>query len=303
MRLTLAGYQDYTQNVQVQAGGIALVEATMTPSSSPSSAGTLQVNSDPQGANVFLDNLCRGVTPLTLTPVETGSHSLLVRLPGYNDYTSTVTIAPGQVVQVQAGLTPVATRAGPALLLTPTALLITLLLLRKRDNSSGTVEEEVGRAESQGKGVDIGRITRIRGRIGAGSRQDLPDPEPGPGRPGICQGRDDPFINPCPVYAPVASAAENKEEVDRVPFFRPCPREEMVNLESVSRNPGTTTLAAAVCGLYHHRVPPCRDPFPREFPARQHPVILSWSRHRSCPLSPSGAVRNSMMILSSPVPK
>jgi len=132
VRLTLAGYQDYTQNIQVLAGGITLVEATMTPSSSPTSTGTLQVNSDPQGANVFLDNLCRGVTPLTLTPVETGSHSLLIRLPGYNDYTSTVTIAPGQVVQVQAGLTPVSTQAGPAILLTPTALLISLLVLRRR---------------------------------------------------------------------------------------------------------------------------------------------------------------------------
>jgi hypothetical protein len=132
VRLNLAGYQDYTQNVQVQSGGIALVDAAMTPSSSPSSAGTLQVNSDPQGANVFLDNLCRGVTPLTLTPVETGSHSLLVRLPGYNDYTSTVTIAPGQVVQVQAGLTPVTTQAGPVALLPPIALLISLLILRRR---------------------------------------------------------------------------------------------------------------------------------------------------------------------------
>jgi PEGA domain len=132
VRLTLAGYQDYTQNVQVQSGGIAIVEATMTPSSSPSSAGTLQVNSDPQGANVFLDNLCRGVTPLTLTPVETGSHSLLLRLPGYNDYTSTITIAPGQVVQVQAGLTPVTTQAGPAMLLAPVALFLSLLILRRR---------------------------------------------------------------------------------------------------------------------------------------------------------------------------
>jgi hypothetical protein len=90
------------------------------------------VNSDPQGANVFLDNLCRGVTPLTLTPVETGSHSLLVRLPGYNDYATTVTIAPGQVVQVQAALTPVTTQAGPAMLLAPVALLLSLLILRRR---------------------------------------------------------------------------------------------------------------------------------------------------------------------------
>jgi hypothetical protein len=132
VRLSLAGYQDYTGNVQVMAGSVALVEAVMVPSTSPTDAGTLQVNSDPQGANVFLDNLCRGVTPLTLTPVEAGSHSLLVRLTGYNDYTSTVTIAPGQVVQVQTGLTPVATQAGPAMLLVPIALFVTLLFFRRR---------------------------------------------------------------------------------------------------------------------------------------------------------------------------
>lgn len=132
VRLVLAGYQDYTGNVQVQAGGVAMVDAVMIPSTNPSEAGTLQVNSDPQGANVFLDNLCRGVTPLTLTPVEAGSHSLLVRLAGYNDYASTVTIEPGQVFQVQAGLTPVPTQAGPAVFLAPMALLLSLILLWRR---------------------------------------------------------------------------------------------------------------------------------------------------------------------------
>jgi hypothetical protein len=132
VRLELANYQDFTTNVKVESGKIAVVNAVMVPATNPSSSGTLQVNSVPQGANVLVDNIYRGITPLTLSSVDAGSHSLLVRLAGYNDYTSTVTIAPGEVIQVEADLNPVPTQTGLPVLLPPISLLLTWVLVTKR---------------------------------------------------------------------------------------------------------------------------------------------------------------------------
>jgi len=131
LELQLANYRDFETAVEVRAGKTEVVNAALIPATSPSGTGTLQVSSDPQGANIFLDNVCRGVTPLTITSVETGAHSLLLRLQGYNDYTSSVTISPGQSLQVQAALSPIPTQAGCGALLMLGALLGALLLSKR----------------------------------------------------------------------------------------------------------------------------------------------------------------------------
>ncbi len=133
VRLVLVNYQEFSTPVTVQAGRTVFVNAEMTPAPNPSETGTLQINSEPQGANVFLDNAYRGITPLTISSIEIGSHNLLVRLQGYNDYTTTVTITPGQVVHIQAGLTPIATQTGIAMLVIPGAILLALIIFRRKD--------------------------------------------------------------------------------------------------------------------------------------------------------------------------
>jgi hypothetical protein len=133
VRLVLDNYQDFTTTVAVQAGRTARVDAVMVPATNPTETGTLQVNSEPQGANVFLDNACRGITPLTLSSVETGSHSLLVRLQGYNDYSTTVTITPGQVLEIQAGLSPIATQTPIGILVIAGAILLSLAIFKRKD--------------------------------------------------------------------------------------------------------------------------------------------------------------------------
>jgi hypothetical protein len=131
LELQLVNYRDFVTTVEVLAGKTAVVHAELIPATSPSGQGTLQVTSDPLGANIFLDNVCRGVTPLTITSIDAGTHTLLLRLQGYNDYSSPVTIAPGQSIQVQAALSPVPTTAGCGALLIVGALLGALLLSKK----------------------------------------------------------------------------------------------------------------------------------------------------------------------------
>jgi hypothetical protein len=133
VRLELANYQDFVTNIKVESGKIALVDAIMLPATNPSNSGTLQVNSAPQGANVLFDNVYRGITPLTLTSVDAGSHNLLVRLAGYNDFSSTVTIPAGQVIQVQADLSPIPTQVSLPMFLLILALLLSWMFVSRKE--------------------------------------------------------------------------------------------------------------------------------------------------------------------------
>jgi len=82
------------------------------------SYGSIVIVSEPAGANVYLDNTIKGITPVTLTSVANGYHTVLLRLDGYEDYTRAVTVtadAP-QVNAVLSGksatVTPYTTPAG-----------------------------------------------------------------------------------------------------------------------------------------------------------------------------------------------
>ena len=67
-------------------------------------SGTLGITTVPPGAQVFVDNVFKGVTPLTLTDTSSGYHVLLITLPGYDDFTTSATVEPSKTVLVQAVL-------------------------------------------------------------------------------------------------------------------------------------------------------------------------------------------------------
>lgn len=67
-------------------------------------SGTLALTTTPSGANVFVDNVFKGVTPLTLSDTPSGYHLIRISLPDYDDYTTSATVEPGKTVIVQAGL-------------------------------------------------------------------------------------------------------------------------------------------------------------------------------------------------------
>jgi hypothetical protein len=66
-----------------------------TPTPTPA-FGSIMVTSDPAGANVYLDNSIRGVTPVTLEGVSNGPHTVLLRYDGYRDYSQDVTVMAGR---------------------------------------------------------------------------------------------------------------------------------------------------------------------------------------------------------------
>jgi len=104
LTLRIENYQDYTTRVLVQAGKTASVRASLVPLQAPAGSGVVQISSEPSGANIFLDNLCIGITPLTIPSIPAGTHEIVIRLSGYQDYRNTFNLSPGQTAQIQVAL-------------------------------------------------------------------------------------------------------------------------------------------------------------------------------------------------------
>jgi hypothetical protein len=62
-----------------------------TPAPTPE-YGQITVTSEPAGANVFLDNTLRGITPMTIKAVPNGRHTVTLRFDGYDDAVQDVTV-------------------------------------------------------------------------------------------------------------------------------------------------------------------------------------------------------------------
>jgi len=122
--LHLPGYNDDTRTITVNAGQITQVSVSFSPQptaqpGSPQAAagtGSLVVTSAPAGGQVTVDNVFRGVAPVTIYNVAAGSHVVNIRLGGYSDWSSSASVAENQIALVSAtlvpsgGAAPVATR-------------------------------------------------------------------------------------------------------------------------------------------------------------------------------------------------
>jgi hypothetical protein len=67
------------------------------------------ITSSPSGADAYLDNQYKGITPLTLTGVSPGTHTVTLKVNGYADWTGTVQVNSGQTTSVTATMTAVPT--------------------------------------------------------------------------------------------------------------------------------------------------------------------------------------------------
>lgn len=73
--------------------------AARTPTVPPTilaTTGSLSITTTPAGAAVFVDNVQKGISPVTITGLAAGSHSILIIKDGYNDLSATVTVTAGQ---------------------------------------------------------------------------------------------------------------------------------------------------------------------------------------------------------------
>jgi len=100
----------------------ATPSAIPTPVSSPTPVtplltqeiGHLDVLSTPAGAEIYLDDNYKGVSPLSIANVSTGNHSLRLTMTGYENWTSTEVVKANETSSVSATLSEI-----PAATFTP----------------------------------------------------------------------------------------------------------------------------------------------------------------------------------------
>jgi hypothetical protein len=109
VELHLAGYEVLTTTEYVSAGQGTVVNLAMVPYSSSSVEGSIDITSNLPGALVYLDGIYKGATQAGTTfnviAVSPGSHTILLHLPGYTDFTQTVQVNAGQISNINPEFT------------------------------------------------------------------------------------------------------------------------------------------------------------------------------------------------------
>jgi hypothetical protein len=80
--------------------------ATPTPTQTLVPTGILRIVSNPFGASVFLDNLYEGTSPLFISPVPAGNHTVILAADGYENSTSKIVIQQGKTLNLNINMVP-----------------------------------------------------------------------------------------------------------------------------------------------------------------------------------------------------
>jgi formylglycine-generating enzyme required for sulfatase activity len=98
VRITKDRYEDYQGNVFIQEKKPRSIKADLV----PVSFGDLEVVSNPSGAEVFIDDVQKGTTPIALEGLSKGTRKVVVKKEGFEPWQSMVEIVPLKKVQVFA---------------------------------------------------------------------------------------------------------------------------------------------------------------------------------------------------------
>ena len=68
--------------------------------------GTIDITTDPQGANILIDGVEVGETPKTIPNLESGSHNLILVYPGYERLQKRIMVEEGKTIPISEYLVP-----------------------------------------------------------------------------------------------------------------------------------------------------------------------------------------------------
>ncbi|MDD1724668.1 MAG: PEGA domain-containing protein [Methanospirillum sp.] len=106
VKATSPGYLEWSQNVEVRGGGsVTYVTAALYPAWWTPIYGYIMVSSLPGNGAVFLDGVSQGHTPITLSQVPPGQHTIRIELPGYQPWQQAVNVMEGRTAYVLAQMT------------------------------------------------------------------------------------------------------------------------------------------------------------------------------------------------------
>jgi uncharacterized protein YjfI (DUF2170 family) len=149
----LEGYQDYTRTVTVMGDTQAITASlflkptptttattqvqptgtTTLPQATPAGGyGSLAVSTSPSGAQLYVDGVLKGITPATIPGLSAGTHVLLLKMDGFQDLPTTITITAGQTAEYATGLSANAKTPGFEAIAAFLSIGILLLVRRTR---------------------------------------------------------------------------------------------------------------------------------------------------------------------------
>jgi PKD repeat protein len=117
--LKKSGYPDYSTTTSIVAGQVTTIDAdlakgpqaaaTNAPAAAATTApipgeGSLSLGTTPQGAQVFIDGVVRGMTPATIPGLSAGQHTVVLKLDGYQEFNTTVSIPDGKTAEFNTAL-------------------------------------------------------------------------------------------------------------------------------------------------------------------------------------------------------
>jgi PEGA domain len=100
-----AGYESVEQKVTVIAGRERVVSVRFTTASTD--VARILVRASVPDATVTIDGEDYGNPPITIEPAEVGTHSVIVRAPGYGEVRRTCSVGPSRNCDVYAELNPI----------------------------------------------------------------------------------------------------------------------------------------------------------------------------------------------------
>lgn len=101
--ISLSGHRNVEENVRLGAGDTLRVEAILT----PIAAGAIRVSSNPEGATIVIDGVQFDQrTPSFIPQLAIGTHTVQLRLKGFDDWSQAVVVTPSRAMGVQAQLNP-----------------------------------------------------------------------------------------------------------------------------------------------------------------------------------------------------
>jgi hypothetical protein len=100
--------------------------------------GNIEISSSPKEATIYLDNVEKGKTPLTLSDLDVGTYKLMVKKDGYSDWMRSVTVKEGKTESFSANLEVKTTATTATPTSAPTTAPTTIKVTRKSTTATAT---------------------------------------------------------------------------------------------------------------------------------------------------------------------
>jgi hypothetical protein len=98
------GFEPAEQTVEIKRGEFKTIKLALKEKPPPRKTGAIRVVSPTRGANVFIDGVLAGKTPLLRHQIDPGPHFVSVRREGFVDQVQTVEVKAGQIAEVRVEL-------------------------------------------------------------------------------------------------------------------------------------------------------------------------------------------------------